>query len=87
MVDHVVWAFGAVTRVPWRRDPHAVPIRPVPAVGDRRVLFDPVLVGPARVPLGVAVVEGAFADHIATGRPIETGCVTGLKVSTSPCGR
>jgi hypothetical protein len=68
---------GAVYRILWRRAPPAAPVRCVPAVDDCHVLFDRVLAGLARMPLGVAVVEDANADHIATGRPIETVCVAG----------
>lgn len=38
-------------------------------------LFDKVFIRPARVPLAVALVEHAFANHTAAGGPLEKGSV------------
>ena len=80
VVDDVARAVGAVRgvaraarptcrsrsrRCPWTRLDHA--------------LLEQVLVGPAGVPLGVAVVEDALADDAAAGGPLEERRVAQLE--------
>ena len=71
VVDHVARAVGAVGGVLRRRGPHAEAVAAVAQGRLDHALLDQVLVRPAGVPLGVALVEDALADHVAAGRPLE----------------
>ena len=75
VVEDVPRADRTVAAVGRRGGPESVAIGAAaggPALGtDNHAILEEVLLAPAGVRLGVAVVEGGIAEHVAAARPIE----------------